>query len=92
MSRLDHVEAVYAFIWRYLVEREALPFQYQIAEALGIRREDVGNCVEALRQQERISPTTLLPTAYDAWWREHVRHEQRWTVKPLVPLRRLQEK
>ena len=69
MLKTDHTEQVYAFIWRYLVEREALPFQYQIAEALNIRREEVSGCDYVLRRQGRISPTTLLPTAYDTWWR-----------------------
>ena len=92
MLKTDHIEQVYAFIWRCVTTKEALPYQYEIAEALGIHREEVSGCIYALRQQGRIHPTTLLPTAYDAWWCENVKREQRWNVKPLIPLRRIQEK
>ena len=92
MLKTDHTEQVYAFIWRYVTTKEALPFQDQIADALDISREEVSGCVYILRRQGRISPTTLLPIAYDTWWRETVRREQRWSFKPLIPLRRMQEK
>ncbi len=92
MASTEYVEQVYAYIWRSITEQETLPAQYQIAEALGIRRGVVGGSVYALRKQGQLSETNLLPTAYTAWWRENVRRELRWQVKPLIPLRRLQEK
>ena len=66
MARTEYVEQVYAYIWRSITEQEALPYQYQIAEALGIRRAVVSGCVYALRKQGRLSETTLQPTAYTA--------------------------
>ena len=92
MASTEYVEQVYAYIWRSITEQETLPYQYQIAEALGIRRGIVSGCVYALRKQGQLSETNLLPTAYPLWWRENVRREQRWKMKPLVPLRRLQER
>ena len=85
------LERVYCYIWDYLVEREELPTTRQVAEALHMSQEQVQHYIRLLRAQERLCRTTLKPTAYDAWWRENVRREQRWNVKPLIPLRRLQE-
>ncbi len=85
-------EPVYQFIWEYVTTNERLPSRQQIADGLGLDKEQVSACVYGLRQQGRLSATTLLPTAYTAWWRENVRREHRWQIKPLIPLRRLQEK
>lgn len=85
-------ERVYQFIWRYLTANEELPGYPQIADGLHVTKDEVSRCIRLLRAQERLCATTLKPTAYDAWWCENVRREQRWTVKPLIPLRRLQEK
>ena len=86
------LEQVYHYIWDYLVEREELPTARLVAEALDMSQEQVQHDIRLLRAQKRLCRTTLKPTAYDAWWRENIRLEQRWAVKPLIPLRRLQEK
>ncbi len=85
MASIEYVEQVYAYIWRSITEQETLPAQYQIAEAPGIRRGIVSGFVYALRQQGQLSETTLLPTVYPLWWREHVRREQRWKLKLTCP-------
>lgn len=85
-------ERVYCFIWDYVTDREELPTARQVAEALGIAQDETQHYIRLLRTEGRICRTTLKPTAYDAWWRENVRREQRWNIKPLVPLRRLQER
>jgi len=73
MYKLDRTEDVYQFIWRYVTQHEALPTFQQIGEGLKLPKEEVGYCVRNLRETERIEAGTLLPTAYGAWWREHVR-------------------
>ncbi|MEO8394245.1 MAG: hypothetical protein ABI700_14740 [Chloroflexota bacterium] len=83
MVNLDRSEEVYQCIWNYVTECSALPTDAQIAEALRIPNDDVGNYVRTLRAANRIEPTLLLPTEYSAWWRVYGR--SRWS-RPLLKL------
>ena len=85
-------ERVYRFIWDYVTECEELPTARHVATALGMAQDETQRYIRLLRAEGRLCRTTLKPTAYDAWWRDNVRREQRWTVKPLIPLSRLQER
>ncbi len=76
----DYSDIVYDFIWDYLVEHEVLPSSKQIAEALDWAHAEVLACVAHLRFNNRLEPTTLKPTAYDAWWRENARDRQTWQL------------
>lgn len=75
------VEQVYAFIWQYVQEREALPSYADVSAALNLDKEQVSACVRRLRAAGKITPTTLLPTDYCAWWREHLRAH--WSYRAL---------
>ncbi|MEO8393413.1 MAG: hypothetical protein ABI700_10520, partial [Chloroflexota bacterium] len=81
MFTTDRSEEVYQCIWNYVTEREALPTNAQIAHALDMPKYEISGCVRVLRDAKRIEPTILLPTAYCAWWREHVRAN--WSYKAL---------
>ncbi|MEO8395454.1 MAG: hypothetical protein ABI700_20845 [Chloroflexota bacterium] len=81
MFTTDRSEEVYQYLWTYVTEHEALPSYAQIAHALAMTKHEISWCVQALREAKRLEQTILLPTAYCAWWREHVRST--WSYKAL---------
>jgi hypothetical protein len=64
------LERVYQAIYDQLKRTHALPTYGRLARALRLHKDDIRRCVEALRQQERIEKTTLLPTDFRQRWRE----------------------
>lgn len=74
----EHIELVYTFIWEYVTEYEALPLLGQIATGTGLAQTRVSSCIACLRDDGRIAETTLMPTAYAAWWRENNRRDLTW--------------
>lgn len=68
----EQAEQVYQFIWNYLTQFEELPSQQQIAYRLGFSRGEVSRAVALLRQDQKIEPRILMPTAYRAWWRDNL--------------------
>jgi hypothetical protein len=73
MLNANRTEQVYEFIWCYVTQHEALASDQQITVVLGLPKEAVGGHIDSLRATGRIEDGTLLPMAYGAWWREHVR-------------------
>lgn len=72
----QQVEQVYDYIWDYLNLHQRLPLRQEIALDLNFTRNEVNRCIEYLHIDERLYPTTLLPTDYSGWWRENVRDER----------------
>jgi hypothetical protein len=61
---------VYQAIYDQLKRRRELPTYGRLAKALRMHKDDIRECIEMLRQQERIEANTLLPTDFRQRWRE----------------------
>jgi hypothetical protein len=70
MPEQAEVERVYQAIYDQLKRTHALPTYGRLAKALRMHKDDIRRCIQALRQQERIEKTTLLPTDFRQHWRE----------------------
>lgn len=63
-------ERVYQAIYDQLKRTHELPTYGRLARALKMHKNDIRRCIDALRQQQRIEPHTLLPTDFRQRWRE----------------------
>ena len=74
MASIEEAIKIYNVIWQYVTEHEELPLLHLLMSELGYSPAQVLDCIDFLREAKYISPTTLKPTAYDAWWNENVRN------------------
>jgi len=74
MATVQEEIRVYNFIWQYVTEREELPALHLLSDELDYSPAQVLDCIDFLREAKYISPTTLKPTAYDAWRNENVQN------------------
>jgi hypothetical protein len=74
MANVEEAIKIYNFIWQYATEHDELPSLHLLMSELDYSPVQVLDCIDVLREAKYISPTTLKPTAYDAWRNENVQN------------------